>query len=333
MKDNFSKLIDLLQELFQLDQADLDFGIYRIMNARRDEISHFLKQDLLPQVREAFNEYRSADKATLKQELDKAIDGAKTLGIDPDTAPKVKELRAKYKASSVDVAALENEVYDHLYSFFKRYYNEGDFISLRRYKEGVYAIPYEGEEVKLYWANHDQYYIKTTEYFRDYAFKVADDYCVHFKIVEADTEKDNIKSTNGKDRRFILIGENPVTEENGELIIRFEYQPDGKKRKQDQLNAETVRNIISLLKAGGFDTWEQKLTTKWKRTDGTPIDKTILEKHLSDYTRRNTFDYFIHKDLDGFLRREMDFYIKNEVMRLDDVESESAPRVEQYLRQ
>ena len=33
----------------------------------------------------------------------------------------------------------------------------------------------------------------------------------------------------------------------------------------------------------------------------------------------------------GFLRRELDFYIKNEVMRLDDVESESAPRVEQYL--
>jgi len=92
MKDNFGKLIDLLQELFQLDQADLDFGIYRIMNARRDEISRFLKQDLLPQVREAFNEYKSADKALLKQELDKAIDGAKALGYDPDTAPKVKEL-------------------------------------------------------------------------------------------------------------------------------------------------------------------------------------------------------------------------------------------------
>jgi len=278
MKDNFSKLIDLLQELFQLDQADLDFGIYRIMNARRDEISHFLKQDLLPQVREAFNEYRSADKVALKQELDKAIEGAKTLGIDPDTAPKVKELRGKYKASSVDVAALENEVYDHLYSFFKRYYNEGDFISLRRYKEGVYAVPYEGEEVKLYWANNDQYYIKTAEYFRDYAFKLADDDRVHFKIVEADIEKDNIKSTNGKERRFFLTEENPVTEENGELIIRFEYQPDEKKRKQDQLNAETIRRIMELLKTDGLDVWEPRLTAKWKRADGTVIDNTILEK-------------------------------------------------------
>ena len=46
---------------------------------------------------------------------------------------------------------------------------------------------------------------------------------------------------------------------------------------------------------------------------------------------RNTCDYFIHKDLGGFLRRELDFYVKNEVMHLDDIQDESAPRVEQYL--
>ena len=31
------------------------------------------------------------------------------------------------------------------------------------------------------------------------------------------------------------------------------------------------------------------------------------------------------------MRRELDLYIKNEVMHLDDIEHESAPRVEQYL--
>lgn len=30
MRDNYNKLRTLLQELFQLDQADIDFGIYRI---------------------------------------------------------------------------------------------------------------------------------------------------------------------------------------------------------------------------------------------------------------------------------------------------------------
>ena len=56
-----------------------------------------------------------------------------------------------------------------------------------------------------------------------------------------------------------------------------------------------------------------------------------MEKHLNDFTARNTYDYFIHKDLGGFLRRELDFYIKNEIMHLDDIENESAPKVEQYL--
>ncbi len=42
----FDKLKTKLFELFQLDQADLDFGIYRIMNARRAEITRFLDKEL-----------------------------------------------------------------------------------------------------------------------------------------------------------------------------------------------------------------------------------------------------------------------------------------------
>jgi adenine-specific DNA-methyltransferase len=61
--------------------------------------------------------------------------------------------------------------------------------------------------------------------------------------------------------------------------------------------------------------------------------RTLLEKHLSDYTTKNTADYFIHKDLGGFLRRELDFYIKNEVMHLDDVQNAGAfANIEKSLR-
>jgi adenine-specific DNA-methyltransferase len=331
MMHSFEKLKHKLSELFQLDQADLDFGIYRIMNTRRDEINRFMESDLLPQVREAFGKYKSSDKAEIQKELDKVVEGVEAAGMDPEQSPKVKKLRARLAEEAVDITALENEVYDHLYSFFSRYYDEGDFISLRRYKEGVYAIPYEGEEVKLHWANHDQYYIKTTEYFRDYAFKIPSGHRVHFKIVEADTEKDNIKAANGNDRRFLLHGDKPVVEENGELVIRFEYRPDSDKRRQDVINADTATHVIADLDDEKLAAWKDRLAVMWKRADGKESDKTILDKHLFDYTKRNTFDYFIHKDLEGFLRRELDFYIKNEVMRLDDIEEESAPRVEQYL--
>ncbi|NJN77038.1 MAG: hypothetical protein HC803_00860 [Saprospiraceae bacterium] len=52
--------------------------------------------------------------------------------------------------------------------------------------------------MKLYWANHDQYYIKTSEYLKNYAFKVGDDRKVRFELVEATTEKDNNKKRTAK---------------------------------------------------------------------------------------------------------------------------------------
>jgi adenine-specific DNA-methyltransferase len=36
---NYNKLLAKLPEIFQLDQADLNFGIYRIMNLKRDKIA------------------------------------------------------------------------------------------------------------------------------------------------------------------------------------------------------------------------------------------------------------------------------------------------------
>jgi adenine-specific DNA-methyltransferase len=351
MSQNLEKLKSLLAELFQLDHAELDFGIYRIMNARRDEIERFLNDDLLPQVREVLSAYARESLSALEAELERAKEQAKALGFeDPAQAPKVKELQERYNAACDFIKAAESEVFSHLYNFFRRYYSEGDFISQRRYKEGVYAIPYEGEEVKLYWANYDQYYIKTSEYFRDYTFKLPNGKRVHFKLVEADTEKDNNRPQNGKERRFILSEKQPLAVENGELVIRFEYRPDPEKRKQADLNAEAVDRILNKIEElkeqppEEVKEWPPEKLKEWQReldslreklsslrpTEKNP-NRTLLEKHLADYTARNTFDYFIHKDLGGFLRRELDFYIKNEVMHLDDVENETAPRVERYL--
>ena len=339
---NERKFVAKLEEILQLDRADLDFGIYRILNFKRDEIVKFLRNDLLPQVKEVLAKAQGDIGTAGAEELKQAEDQARALGFtDPGEAPKVKELRAKY-AVDADLGALEQEVFNHLYSFFRRYYDEGDFLSLRRYKEGVYAIPYEGEEVKLHWANADQYYIKTAEHFRDYTFKVSDRRRAHFKLVDAETERDNNKE---KEKRvFVLVQNIPVTIDDGELIIRFEYRAavledwepyrrhvelekpvrERKKPTQADLHMQATKTIL----ASAPVEWQALLNTKPSEKDPHP---TVLSKHITSYTARNTFDYFIHKDLGGFLRRELDFYIKNEVMHLDDIENETAPKVEQYL--
>jgi len=349
MNQKYERLKNLLKELFQLDQPDLDFGLYRIMHARSAEITKFLDQDLLPQVKAAFAAYQPADKAAIQAELDKAVAQAQALGADPETLPKVKELRAKLAHEAVDIETLESEVYDHLYSFFRRYYSEGDFISKRVYKEGVYAIPYEGEEVKLYWANADQYYIKTSEYLRDYAFRLnpgneADPKRVHFRLVDAtEGEHGNVKEADVKKRVFVLASENFISEENKELVIKFEYRPatltdwpeDQRAGKKDPPDQKELIAIAEKRLLAVSDTalvpWIAELGKKHTKADGEAADYSRLVAHLNRYTARNTFDYFIHKDLGTFLNRELDFYIKNEVMHLDDVESETAPRVEQYL--
>jgi adenine-specific DNA-methyltransferase len=349
MSQKFEKLKALLKELFQLDQPDLDFGLYRIMHAKSAEVTQFLDKDLLPQVRQAFGLYKTSDKAELEKELAKAIEQAQSLGADPETLPKVKELRAKIANDAVDIGGLENEVYDHLFSFFRRYYSEGDFLAKRVYRPGVYAIPYEGEEVKLHWANRDQYYIKTSEYLRDYAFRLRPDDAkapmrVHFRLVDAvEGQHGSVKVAEGKDRVFILAADDFIAEEDGGLILRFAYRPatvndwptaerDGKTKPptQKELSAIAVSRVLGVSDTE-FAPWIAELAKLHVTVGGETPGHSRVEGHLRRYTARNTFDYFIHKDLGLFLRRELDFYVKNEVMHLDDIESETVARVEQYL--
>ena len=327
----FSDLRRKLAELFQLDAAaELDFGIYRILNARRVEVEGFL-DSLEPQVAAILAEALQSGVSDLKAELEKVEAGLRAGGFDEAmiaTAPKVKELREKIAESGSDPTALTHEIFSLLTTFFSRYYKDGDFISLRRYKKDTYAIPYEGEEVKLHWANADQYYIKSSESFRDYTFRLGSAPkdgqpdirpAVTFKLVDADIEKDNNKAVAGQERRFVFqeggTGVPPVSSP-GHLILHFTYAPVGRKEKQSDLNTAAAEKILAAHAKGVFTALaanDPTYTVKSKT-------RSILAKHLTEYTGKNSFDYFIHKDLGGFLRRELDFFIKNEVVHLDDLD-------------
>jgi adenine-specific DNA-methyltransferase len=358
----FKKLLTLLKELFQLDQPDLDFGFYRIMHAKAGQVTTFLEKDLLGIIREAFGEADGARVERAKAAYEAARKQAEEFGApDPDAAPKVKEAKAALDAVK-ESGSNEGDVYDHLYRFFERYYDNGDFMSRRYFaretdgKAPPYAVPYDGREVYLHWANRDQYYIKTSEYLTNFSFdptqtkEFRDKHGalfeqkplkVHCRIVSAsEGEHNNVKASEQTERYFIIHEPEPVKIETGdtgepELVIQFQYRPDPEKTGQEGTwrktrLAEAAQKVKALMpKLGGAGDYVTALMTP--APTEAEKDRTLLEKYLAQYTGRNTMDYFIHKDLGGFLRRELDFYIKNEVMRLDDIESADAPRVEAYL--
>ncbi len=339
----------LLRELFQFDCADLDFGIYRIMNRKREIIERFITDDLPKAVVEQLDSGTLAEQAQAEQELqeirqrigetlgDAAIDSDGNLVEMYHNTPlgrKYLELEAK-SAGGQGRDALEAAIFNHLYAFFSRYYQDGDFISKRRYsKRQRYAIPYNGEEVHLHWANRDQYYIKTGEHFCDYSFAVHG-VTVHFKLQAADVEQDNVKG----DKRFFLpcIATIAWDGEAKQLDIPFEYRPlttqeeitYGKKNQQEAIITKAVAEIPKKL-----DKASDALAalTREKRLDDAGPAVSFLEHHLRQYTRRNTSDFFIHKDLRGFLVRELDFYLKNEVLNLGDMEVAGEARAEGWFQ-
>ena len=127
-------------------------------------------------------------------------------------------------------------------------------MSLQRYKEGVYAIPYEGEQVKLHWANADQYYTETIEGLCDYRFRLADDRYVHFRLASAYIARDNYKAQTGKVRRFVLSDETPVEEADEELSDYFEYRPYADNQKT--LKERALKRILD---DPALDVWEDAL--------------------------------------------------------------------------
>ncbi|MDR3300014.1 MAG: site-specific DNA-methyltransferase [Candidatus Accumulibacter sp.] len=330
--EKLNRFAKLLQSIFELDKADLDFGIYRIMNIRKAEIQKFLAVDLAQKVQETLAPFVSdADAITGRiQEIEKQIAG---IGFNIATS-KLADEYARLKSqlvARVDLSSLETDVYSALYSFFNRYYDDGDFISKRRYKEGVYAIPYEGEEVKLYWANADQYYIKTAENFRDYTFIDAGKK-VHFRLVDATCEKNNNKESDTSKRVFMLYTETPdkpglktIEEVDGELVIRFVHDVHVDARRK---YAEENLAAISAAITHGFENWHHLFAPASQARDE---KRSILEKHLTAYVAKNTFDYFIHKDLRGFLTRELDSFIKSEVIYLDDLDTTDEKLADNYL--
>ena len=305
MSESLQKLQSLLQKLFRADAAALDFGIYRIINYRRDQIQTFIDEELptivnnaldantaaaseLERITELENQVREFGDNLGEEMLD--ADGNLINEIYSETPLVKKYLEAKEQHGSPQTHDQRaNAVFNHLWTFFSRYYDNGDFIPRRRYSQTErYTVPYNGEEIYLHWANRDQYYVKSGEHFSEYRFKVKNT-IVTFDLRDVDIEKDNVKG----DKRFFvpLSAETTHNPETNEVCIPFEYRPltDAEKKKysgqkQQEKIIEAADPEIMTRLTGHYNV----LSDLAQETDGV----TVLKKHLQTYIRGNTSRLF-----------------------------------------
>jgi adenine-specific DNA-methyltransferase len=356
------KFQELLRDIFQFESSDLDFGIYRILNYKQKEVKEFIDQKLPQIIEDAFQKHKKNLSEDIHEEYEKVRrEIIRTLGnnaftptgeLNPvfaDTNIGQEYLRIKEQKELLEkLEEIKEQVYNDLYSFFSRFYEDGDFIPQYRYsKEPKYSIPYNGEEVKLYWANADQYYIKTGILFRDYTFRAGDkkgDKKVIFRTASAREEINNNKATK---QRYFVLDEEPVQTDQDNLIVRFQYRElgqqeinlykdngNGQEIEQEEENGGRGRGVKQeKINEKIFERLERELRELiYKRGELQHTIKNLLGEqrnqqplllyHINRFTAKNTRDYFIHKNLKKFLMGQLDYFIKSEVLNYETLSEE-----------
>src|SRR4051812_41492889 len=71
---SLQRLQDLLRDLFQFDYADLDFGVYRLLRLKRNEVEAFLSEQLPSRVDEVFKVVASDIHGNIAREIAELAD-------------------------------------------------------------------------------------------------------------------------------------------------------------------------------------------------------------------------------------------------------------------
>jgi adenine-specific DNA-methyltransferase len=241
----FKQLCIFLKDMFQLEDHDLDFGIYRIIRLKRQFIQNFIDGDgensLQQFVTRALTEIQNAKNDTaynwlaafasrfgdmgrpLWQEVAKnpsdkgAIDNFKSLLANPILSDEQHNqaeghLKTFTETRQISAEELETRVYNHLLNFFELYYQNGDFGYNTR-AASAFRVPYEadydGSDTLFHWKHKDSYYIKTGNGFHKVLFEIGSRW-IEFRLSGSDDEaqteeRNNNKGSDTKHYRLIDI--------------------------------------------------------------------------------------------------------------------------------
>jgi len=186
-------LREKLREMFHFAHNDLNFGIFRILRIKRDEVNQFIDEKLPSIVDEALAEvsgelyesqlsevkvYVTEEGGRKQRELLENIPENCEKLMDFLKAEEQEELISPLETDPDSLKAhLAFRVYNHIHSFFERYYRDGDFgyndRSTAHYKvDYPDEADYDGTDTLFHWKCRDSYYVKTATGFNSVAFEI-----------------------------------------------------------------------------------------------------------------------------------------------------------------
>ena len=186
-------LREKLRDMFHFSHNDLDFGIFRILKIKRDEINQFIEEKLPSIVDEALAEGTDIlydSQLTAVKEYVEKEGGATEKGYLNDISGNLQVLIdfLEYKRQDELIAPLQTNpedlksklafrIYNHVHSFFEGYYRDGDFGYNDR-STALYKLnypdeaDYNGADTLFHWKCRDSYYVKTATGFNSVSFEV-----------------------------------------------------------------------------------------------------------------------------------------------------------------
>ena len=100
---NKEKLKRFLMEMFQFDQSDLDFGIYKIMNQKREIISKFMNIDLFQEIEKSLEPFKKSINEQRINEIRLKIDTLKSMNEDGAFTNKINILKEEEGSYSYEI--------------------------------------------------------------------------------------------------------------------------------------------------------------------------------------------------------------------------------------
>ncbi len=178
---------------------------------------------------------------------------------------------------------LKEELFDKLYSFFKRYLsaNGGIYFNDTPLYDSLYTkSDYEKCSLKkdtaLFYKTKDLYYVKSETIYKDFCFEL-ENIIFNFDASLLESKKYN---------------------EKVELIF-------------DLKDIDTKTNTLNFsvtLSSKGTQTKTNEILKKCSN-QGVKLDEEVLKKAFVKFKKQGSMDYFIHKNVLGFLKEQLDLYL------------------------